>query len=197
MAPDYRYLLCRDRPRDPDGNVRNEKGFTLIELLVVVSIAALIVLSGAAALRHFMFVHALESSADSVTTQMRQAQQQAESESHPLVYGVWFINVGDSTRWGTLRYDPALSNPCTEIGKRAFETGVFVDNASFDVDPIRTPACRNALSSAGIPSASSAQIAFFYARGTATAGSLTLEQTQLERNKTLNVTGITGRVDHL
>lgn len=175
--------------------MRNEKGFTLIELLVVVSIAALLVLSSAAALRHFMFVHALESSADSVTTQMRQAQQQAESESHPLVYGVWFIDVGDSTRWGTLQYDPALSSPCTEIGKRSFETGVFVDSVSFDVDPIRTPACRTALASYDIPSAGSAQIAFFYARGTATAGSLTLEQTQLERNKLLNVTGITGRVD--
>jgi prepilin-type N-terminal cleavage/methylation domain-containing protein len=176
-------------------DVKNQKGFTLIELLVVVAISAILVMASAAALRHFWFVHALESSADSVASQMRQAQQQAESESHPLVYGVWFINVGDNTRWGTLQYDPALANPCTEIGKRSFETGVSVSAVSFDVDPVRTPACRSALSTAGIPSASNAQIAFFYARGTATPGSLTLEQLQLERNKGLTVTGITGRVD--
>jgi prepilin-type N-terminal cleavage/methylation domain-containing protein len=174
--------------------LNKEEGFTLIELLVVMIISAILLTLGAAAIRHYWFVQALEGSTDSVVTQMRQAQQQAESESHPLVYGVWFISVGDSARWGTLQYDPAMASPCTEIGKRRFETGVHISSVSFDVDTTRTTACRTALGAAGIPSSGSAQIAFFYARGTATPGSITLEQTHLGRSNELTVTGITGRV---
>ncbi len=174
--------------------MRKEAGFTLIEMLVVMAIGAVLLTLSAGAIRHFWFVQALSGAADSVTTQMRQAQQQAESESHPLVYGVWFINVGDAARWGTLQYDPAKALPCTEIGKRSFETGVQVESVSFTTDSTRTTACRNALGAVGIANAGSAQIAFFYARGTATPGSITLEQTYLDRTEDLTVTGITGRV---
>ncbi len=176
-------------------SLKKEGGFTLIEMLVVMAISTILMTLGAFAVRHFWFVQALSGSVDTVTTQMRQAQQQAESESHPLVYGVWFINVGDATRWGTLQYDPAMASPCTEIGKRYFETGVQVKTVAFDEDSTRTPTCRSALGAAGIPSAGSAQIAFFYARGTATPGTITLEQTTLDRSRQLTVTGITGRVD--
>jgi len=162
--------------------------------MTVMALTAVLLTLSAIAVRHFMYVQALSTSTDSVITQMRQAQQQAESESHPLVYGVWFISVGDSARWGTLQYDPAKASPCTEIGKRQFERGVEVESVSFNVDPVRTSACRTALSSAGVDESASAQIAFFYARGTATPGSLTLEQTVLDRSTTLDVTGITGRV---
>jgi prepilin-type N-terminal cleavage/methylation domain-containing protein len=174
--------------------MHDEDGFTLIEMLVVMALAAIIMTLSVSALRSYWFAQSLSGSVDIVTTQMRQAQQQAESESHPLVYGVWFINVGDATRWGTLQYDPALASPCREIGKRSFDTGVQVKDVSFNEDPVRTPLCRSALSDAEIPSASSAQIAFFYARGTATPGSITLEQVQTDRSKQLIVTGITGRV---
>jgi len=174
--------------------LKKEGGFTLIEVLVVMVISTILVTLGASAVRHYWFVQALSGSVDTVTTQMRQAQQQAESESHPLVYGVWFINVGDAARWGTLQYDPAKALPCTEIGKRTFDTGVQVESVSFTTDSTRTPACRSALGSTGIANAGSAQIAFFYARGTATPGSITLEQTNLDRSESLSVTGITGRV---
>jgi prepilin-type N-terminal cleavage/methylation domain-containing protein len=175
---------------------QREAGFTLIEMLVVVAISAMVLTFGVTALRNYWFVQALSGSVDTVTTQMRQAQQQAESESHPLVYGVWFINVGDSSRWGTLQYDPdpALSVNCSEIGKRSFSTGVQVQSVSFVEDAVRTSECRSALGAAGVPSAGSAEIAFFYARGTATPGSITLEQTHLGRSESLSVTGITGRV---
>ena len=176
--------------------MHREDGFTLIELLTVMALSAVLLTLSAIALRHFMYVQALSGSTDSVITQMRQAQQQSESESHPLVYGVWFVNVGDSTRWGTLKYDPdpALSQHCKEIGKRRFERGVQVKAVSFAVDSVRTSECRTAIGSAGVDESASAQIAFFYARGTATPGSLTLEQTVLDRSTTLDVTGITGRV---
>jgi prepilin-type N-terminal cleavage/methylation domain-containing protein len=177
--------------------MHREDGFTLVELMTVMALMAVLLTLSAIAVRHFMFVQTLSTSTDTVTTQMRQAQQQSESESHPLVYGVWFINVGDSTRWGTLQYDPAKASPCTEIGKRQFEKGVEVKSVSFAVDPVRTSACRTALGSAEVDESASAQIAFFYARGTATPGSITLEQTNLDRTESLKVTGITGRVDEL
>jgi prepilin-type N-terminal cleavage/methylation domain-containing protein len=175
---------------------KEEAGFTLIEMLVVVTITAMVLTFGVTALRNYWFVQALSGSVDTVTTQMRQAQQQAESESHPLVYGVWFINVGDSSRWGTLQYDPdpALSVNCSEIGKRSFSTGVQVKAVSFDEDTPRTSECRSALGAASVPGAGSAEIAFFYARGTATPGTITLEQTNSGRSESLSVTGITGRV---
>lgn len=176
--------------------MHDEGGFTLIELLVVMAISAIVLTLSVTALRSYWFGQALNGSVDNVTTQMRQAQQQAESESHPLVYGVWFIEVGDATRWGTLQYDPDPTLPinCAEIAGQRLSTGVQVASASFAVDSVRTPICRSALSAAGIPSAGSAQIAFFYARGTATPGTITLEQTNLDRSESLSVTGITGRV---
>jgi prepilin-type N-terminal cleavage/methylation domain-containing protein len=173
--------------------MRKEEGFTLIEMLVVVAISAMVLAVGVTAIRNYWFVQSLSGSVDSVTTQMRQAQQQAESESHPLVYGVWFTTVGDATRWGTLKYDPDPLLPvhCKEIGKRTFSTGVRVQSVSFEPDDVRTTECRSALGAKGIDGA---EIAFFYARGTATPGTITLEQTHLERSESLAVTGITGRV---
>jgi len=176
--------------------MHDEDGFTLIELLVVMAISAIVLTLSVTALRSYWFGQALNGSVDGVTTQMRQAQQQAESESHPLVYGVWFTTVGDATRWGTLQYDPDpdLSVHCSEIGKRSFSTGVQVKAVSFAEDSPRSSDCRSALGAASVPGAGSAEIAFFYARGTATPGTITLEQTNLDRSESLNVTGITGRV---
>ncbi len=187
-------LADKERMESLRSRAAAQHGFTLLEVLVVSVITSIVLSLSAIAVRHFWFVQALESSTDGVTTQMRQAQQQSESESHPLVYGVWFID--QSSRWGTLQYDPDSAAPlkCAEIGKREFATNVRVKEASFDADTVRTPECRNALAAADITGASSAQIAFFYARGTATPGSVTLEQTGLDRSTALFVTGITGRV---
>ena len=54
--------------------------------------------------------------------------------------------------------------------------------------------CRNALQSAGVAGASGARIAFFYARGTATSGSVTVRQPSLGKTTTVSVGALTGRV---
>lgn len=176
------------------GHTPAEGGFTLVELLAVVALMTIVLSLSVVALRHFWFVQSLNGAVDATTAQMRQAQQAAESESHPIVFGVWFVD--DTTRWGTLEWDPALSGTdrCLEIGERNFDSGVRVQTVSFDEDSERRSVCRTALATEIGSAAANAQIAFFYARGTATSGSVTLRQTQLGRTSSLEVVGITGRV---
>src|ERR671919_1599180 len=93
--------------------MRSEQGFTLIELLAGILIASLLMGLGALALRNYWFVQALRRSRAEVVTQMRQAQQRATAESHPLVYGVWF-EPGESG-WGVVKYDPTGTGSCQVV----------------------------------------------------------------------------------
>jgi hypothetical protein len=139
----------------------------------------------------------LKGQAQGVIAQMRQAQQRAGAETHPRAYGVWFQS--GSQRWGTLQYDSSdASTPCKETGQRKFET--FVRIGSVDFTDVTAPSpmtatCRSALSTAGISNAGGVEIAFFYPRGNATAGSVTLEQPPVNKTRTVDVVAITGRVD--
>ena len=177
--------------------LRQEDGFTLLEVLVVILLMGILMTLSASSLRTYWFTHSLEGQVESVVAQMRQAQQRAGAETHPRAYGVWFTN--GSQRWGILQYDSSdTSTPCEETEQRRFETMVRV--ADVDFTEVTSPAtitatCRTALASAGVPDAANAEMVFFYPRGNATAGSLTLEQPPVDKERTIDVVAITGRVD--
>jgi prepilin-type N-terminal cleavage/methylation domain-containing protein len=169
-----------------------EAGFTLIELLTAVLVFGLITTLGVFALRHFWFVQSLERGKAEVVTQMRQAQQQAMSESHPLVYGVYFEP--GATSWGVVKYNPTETsgNRCAIVQEFRFDGGVRSINPNFEIAD--TSAMRSECD-VKFPSTPNPQkYVFFYPRGSATPGTVTLRSFEGDDNYLIEVKGVTGRV---
>ena len=168
--------------------MRNNRdgGFTLIEVLVVISISAILMTLAAAAMRHYWFVNALDSSTDEVVTQLRNAQQRVGTESHPVVYGIRFKPA--TADWGVVQYDPRkATNKCTTETTQKLESGVKIETASFSgAGSSESMACSSALPGN--------KFVFFYARGSATGGTVKLTSALLGRSNVVTVTPITGRV---
>ena len=141
---------------------------------------------GAFAVRRYWFVRSLGGGANEVVAELRGSQQKTISESHPRVFGVWFVE--DSSDWGVVKVE---NSACTRVESNSFGGGVYVKEAVFDAAPGLTAECR------ALGGMEDAQIAFFYARGSATAGEVVLTQDQIGREKTIEVQPVTGRADQL
>lgn len=171
---------------------RAERGFTLIELLVTISIVSLLLTLGASSLRGFWFRSSLNASVDETKTQLRQAQTRATAESHPLTYGFRF-RAGEAS-YSLIRIDPTVTtgSQCTEIGTRNLESGVSIVSAVFADGPSDLmTACSSTLP--GFVAGD--ELVFFYSRGSATPGTITLDHSAVSDPQTLTVLPLTGRVD--
>jgi prepilin-type N-terminal cleavage/methylation domain-containing protein len=167
---------------------RSQRGFTLVELLVVISITSVLLTLSASALRNYWLTQALKGSTEQLVSQLRQLQQRTDAESHPVVYGARF-EVG-TPNWATVRYDPksattTTDDECTLVATPSFSDGVNVSAADFD-----PPA---GLDVSKCPSPAQ-DFTFFYARGTATQGAVTLTHSTTGRSETVSVLPLTGRV---
>ena len=174
--------------------MRRQSGFTLIEIMVVLGMTAVLLTMGAAAVRHYWFVQAIEGAAEEVESELRTLQQRTIAESHPLVYGAWFRTGDVAEQWGILKFDPkdpssSSDDVCTQVGPpRSFDNGVIVGAAEFDPPTGVGTTCN------GVAPADSEQV-FFYARGSATPGEVTLNHPPTGQSKTVTVSELTGRVD--
>lgn len=175
--------------------MQRQSGFTLIEILVVLAITSTLLTLGAAAVRHYWFVQSVEGAAEEIESELRTIQQQTIAESHPLVYGAWFKPNETINQYGILKYDPkdtstSADDECTQVGtSRKLGSGVVITEAAFDpTDADIEAAC------AGVPPSGAASV-FFYARGSATPGQLTVYHAETGHSKTVTVSGITGRVE--
>ena len=167
--------------------MHREEGVSLIELLTTLALASVLVAFSALALRHYWFVQSLEKASDEVVTELRAAQQRVNAESHPVVYGVRFDP--GSAAWGVVQYDPRkTSDKCTNVQSRSFEGAVEVQSAGFTGGGDAETFCASALGADN-------EFAFFYARGSATPGSVTVESLQTGRTKVVDLAGVTGRVE--
>jgi prepilin-type N-terminal cleavage/methylation domain-containing protein len=169
----------------------DERGFSLIEVLTTVLLFVSLLTFSVSASRHYWLNRALRGGSDQMITQMRQVQEQVVSESHPLVYGVRF-DIG-GRKWWVLKYDPknagTADDTCESIKSGGFESGVYVQAASFNADPYVTAFCKTK-----VGANSDDQVVLFYPRGSATPGSVTIRQPVLDETKTISVAGVTGRV---
>jgi Tfp pilus assembly protein FimT len=167
-----------------------------VELLVGMMLLVVLLSLGVFALRQFWLNHSLHAARNEIVSQLRQIQQRSVSESHPLVYGVRFRAASSS--YGLVKFNPndtstAADDTCVDMTTTTMGSGVRVASVSFTSASGITSLCR-----AQIAGASADQFAFFYARGTATEGQLTLELPALpERTLSISVTPITGRVTAL
>jgi hypothetical protein len=151
---------------------------------------------GAFALRQYWLTHSLRGGREEVVTQLRQLQQRSVSESHPLVYGARF-RVGSPT-FGLVKFNPhdtavTTDDTCVEMSTVTMGSNVQASQAEFADAAGITSLCRTQIAGATLD-----EFVFFYARGTATEGSLTLETPSLPgETLSLTVTPIAGRVNPL
>lgn len=174
-------------------NKTREEGFTLIELLVTMALLAIMFTLGSFALKTFWMRRALDGSTDQVTAQLRQLQQRAVAESHPLIYGARFTE--NERSYTLLKYNPLDPTPpiCEQMATLSLEDGVEVASGTyFTNSSYVTP------SECGTVGPGD-HFVFFFARGSATGGTLKLTNQQLEGTSqdttTISVTNLTGRVE--
>lgn len=168
-----------------------QRGFTLTELLVVMLLTSILMTLGGFAIRNYWFVRSLEGGADEVVTQLRRLQQRVGAASNPLVYGARFTE--GSSDWQLIEYN-IESGECTLIRdasfdrNQEFDASVRVEGANFSnygTGGEITEECKDGADA----------VVFFFARGSATRGQLTIEQPKLEgREEKICVAAITGRV---
>lgn len=184
----------RWRAGSPRSRRSTEEGFTLVELLVAMTMLVVLLALGAFALRQFWLTHSLRGGREEVVTQLRQLQQRSVSESHPLVYGARF-RVGSPT-FGLVKFNPhntatTADDTCLEMSSVTLGSNVQVTDADFTDAAGITSLCRTQIAGANLD-----EFVFFYARGTATEGGLTLQVPALPgKSLSLSVTPITGRVN--
>ncbi|MFP5298674.1 MAG: prepilin-type N-terminal cleavage/methylation domain-containing protein [Actinomycetota bacterium] len=171
-------------------NVKDEHGFTLIEILAVTALLGLLMALGASAFQGYARRQSLDAATDRVVGELRAVQQRVVSESNPLVYGARVVEGSGDLE--LIRYNPngALGSRCSivetvELTGGMFSAPVQLRSASFS-DPEPVPTCTTEL---GV-----AEYVFFFARGTATAGSLQVYQPQIGASETITITDLTARV---
>lgn len=163
-----------------------ESGFTIIELMVVAVIGAVLLGLGAVALRQFSRAKALESAHTTTVTQLRAVQQRTFTEGYPRAYGVRYLKNG--TRWDVVRFD-AAAGTCTVVESHQLTNSVVVAPTTDFPDSTAATACRGAA-----PGASADfEVALFYARGSATAGTVTFKLNGTSKTRSITVNGSTGR----
>lgn len=166
-----------------------EDGFTLIELLVGGVILSLALTLGAAAFRRHWQTQALHGAVNEVISELRGEQQEASTASHPWVYGAWFKP--NSNEWGTVRGN-SQTGACQVLSTRTFDTSVKVSAVSFD-DVTTQNLTANCASAAG----AGAEVVFFFARGTATGGTVSLSHPEASGGapQTVRVYPVTAKVE--
>ncbi len=170
-------------------------GFTLIEVLTALGIISILMVLSAFALRSYWFVQTLEGTTDELVTQLRESQSDSISQAFPRVFGVRFAPAESSYR--LITYDPtqAVGSRCTSR-ERPLTSGMFNANVTIKTVTItnNTTAAEFATCRDEGDIGPTDKVIFFYARGTATGGSITLEQPNSGRVETVTVAVATGRV---
>lgn len=168
----------------------DERGFTLIEMLTAVSLLGLLMVLGAGAFQRYAHRQSLDAGTDRVVGELRALQQRVVSESNPLVYGARIVDGSGALELVRFNPNQAIGSQCAivetvELTGGLFSSPVQLQAASFsDGEPV--PTCTTELGAA--------EYVFFYARGTATAGTVQVFQPNISDLETITVTDLTARV---
>ena len=176
------------------GGIKEERGYSLAEMLAVLILGAILLTLGAGALRNYWLTHSLYGGRDELISQLRRAQEQAVTEGIPRVFGVRLL-VGSQT-WALVEYDPE-DGTCLEIQTNAFSSGTSPQSVTMATTDETDFCAANLAYAAGgaVPGRGASSFVWFYPRGTATPGTITLTNANLPgESAAATVTPITGRV---
>jgi hypothetical protein len=162
--------------------------------MVVVSLVSVLLTLGAVAFRHYYLVHSLESAQGDVTSQLRQIQSRAASESHPYIYGARFTP--GSATWSLVKYNQGTDRLTTNDDSCQQEGASRTLPAAEAVGPPESSfVAPQGVSLAKCGGAHSTDLfVMFYAKGTSTGGTLTLKSPALGRTRQVVVSSLTSRV---
>ena len=157
----------------------NEQGFTLLELIVVLAVGSILMGIGFFAMRSYLIANRESGTVQEIRSALRAAGEQSVSEGR--TYCVYFTG----TRWSTYRFD------CT-VAANKVDGPHQVEDASITLTSISFPPPVPAVVGQNTACPTANRCAYFYPRGTAIAGGLSV--TRPGKTYTVNVEGLTGRV---
>lgn len=170
---------------------KDQDGFSLVELMIVMALTSVLMTLGAFAVRNFWLVRSLTGGQDEIVNQLRAVQSKGMAESNPLIYGVGFRE--GTNQWQIVRYD-TTTNTCTGDGNRRFDAGVVINDVNFTTTVSGQNMAGIVTTCQSIIAAPNDGFVFFLPRGTATSGTVTIRQPNLERTESVQVDSLSGRV---
>jgi prepilin-type N-terminal cleavage/methylation domain-containing protein len=158
-------------------SARRDSGFTLLELVVAMSVLAILLAIGTPAWMNYGKNQDARSAARATVSVLRNAQVRAVAEE--VTYRVDIDSTARTLQ--TYRCQPGtVPLACTlKVTKRLDGSSVRITSAAFT-------------NSSGASTAS----AYFYARGTASPGTVVIQRTGRPVRQVVEVEGLTGRVSY-
>lgn len=157
-------------------------------------ITSLLLGLSAAPLRTFWLTQSLKGASDVLVGELRKQQQDSVSQAHPLIFGVG-VTAG-ARQMVVYSFNPGLPGTADDTcsaSPKSFDSGVFSGGVQVDSFSIT-----NNTAAPEYVSCQAAQavdrILFFYARGTSNGGTIVLEEPNISKQRSVSVSGITGRV---
>lgn len=175
----------------------SDRGFTLIEMLVTMAISSILIAAAVWALRAYSDSQSEKGTADRMISALRDTAERAQSEgrvycvsfdpdgadpSRSVSWSVWEYSC---TPWtGTSIQGDTISS--SEVGSGAVQGKSYISAVSFTAPSTSwfTPTCP----------ASSLGCIYFFPRGIASSGSLTVSRSGSSKTYDVNVEGLTSRV---